>query len=124
MSDLADTREKPPPTEPFAAPYVLALAVIDGAHLDAIYRLQKPQTTIGRGLDADIRIPDDQISKEHVSIEVTGNVYTIIDLNSRNGTLVNDKPITPQQRTRLKHMDEISVGDTRLLFTANRYRDR
>lgn len=122
MSDIADTREKPVRSLPFGAPYVLTLAVIDGMDCKQIHRLNKARSVVGRDIDADFRIDDELISKEHFIVEVTGTVYTIIDLGSMNGTFLNDKQLKPNQRVRLKHSDEICLGETRLLFSANRFK--
>ena len=124
MADLADTQERPVRKKPFASPYVLTLSVIDGGDGTGVFRINKARVIIGRSQLVDFYIEDEQISNEHFAIEVTGTVYTLIDLDSRNGTELNDRPVAAEQRSRLKHADEITVGDLRLLFTVNRFRER
>jgi len=51
--------------------------------------------TIGRGEDNDIVLQDLQASRHHARIENDGKVYKIIDLNSRNGTFLEDAKLLP-----------------------------
>lgn len=122
MSDATLSRGSRP--EPFGSPHVLALAVVEGPDLTAIHRIVAPETTIGRGEGCDFSLGDPSVSKRHVIIQVQGSVYTLIDLDSLNGTFLNDRRLVKGGRERLKHLDEIRVGDTRLLFTVNRFRTR
>lgn len=107
----------------FGSPYVIALAVIAGPAPQTIFRLSRPETVVGRGVRADYVIEDSEVSSTHFSIEVTGTVCTIIDMGARNGTILNGKPMKPSSRDRLKPLDEIQIGKTRLLFTMCRFRD-
>ena len=51
--------------------------------------------TIGRGEDNDIVLQDPQASRHHARIENDGKKYKIIDLNSRNGTFLEDAKLLP-----------------------------
>ncbi|HEX7127629.1 MAG TPA: FHA domain-containing protein [Thermodesulfobacteriota bacterium] len=108
--------------EPFGAPFVVALAVVDGPDLTAIHRITQTETIVGRGTEADFSLTDPSVSKRHVAVRVEGGVYTLVDLESLNGTVLNDRRLGKGARERLKNLDEIRVGDTRLLFIAARYR--
>ena len=47
--------------------------------------------TIGRGSNADIRLPsDDQISRIHARLNRSGTTWTLVD-ESRNGTALNGR---------------------------------
>ena len=65
--------------------------------------------TVGRSSSNDCVIVDPQISRFHCQImqDELGQ-YSIIDLNSKNGTYVNGKKIT--ERTRLNPLDSVIVG--------------
>ena len=108
--------------QPFGTPHVLALAVVDGLDLHAIHRIAAAETTVGRGVEADFALSDPSVSKRHVVILVDGTVYTLIDLESLNGTFLNDRRVSAGGRERLKPLDEIRIGDSRILFTASRFR--
>lgn len=80
-----------------------------------LYPLLKKQTTIGRSLECDIVLYDKHISSEHARIEKVKNRFIITDLNSINGTYVNNVKI--QERTVLDSNDQISIGNMFLLFS-------
>jgi predicted component of type VI protein secretion system len=51
--------------------------------------------TIGRGDENTIVISDPQASRRHARIEYDGQGYRIVDLNSRNGTYLEDAKLLP-----------------------------
>lgn len=107
---------------PFGSPYVLALAVIHGPDRHAIHRIVDTETRVGRSEEVDFVLGDPLVSDEHFSVRVNGNLYSLVDLGSTNGTLLNQNLITEGIRVRLKNFDEIQAGNTRFLFIANRFR--
>lgn len=109
------------PQAAFGYPYVFAFSVIEGFDATAHHRLVAEETVIGRDEGADFRLDDPGVSGEHARIFVRGGVVEIMDLNSRNGVLLNGRKIVPKVRQRVKHLDELKIGRTRLLFTANRF---
>jgi tRNA A-37 threonylcarbamoyl transferase component Bud32 len=50
---------------------------------------------VGRADDNEIVLTDAQASRHHARIEYDGKVYKIIDLNSRNGTFLEDAKLLP-----------------------------
>ena len=81
---------------------------------DRIYPLdKKDEYTIGRTSDADIPLADRKVSRKHCKIVRKGMRYYVVDLNSRNGTLLGGKKV---KRHLLKDGDQIQVGMSRLLF--------
>ena len=78
--------------------------------------LTPPGFTIGRGSEADLRINDPGISRQHARINVTGdeNDLTIIieDLGSTNGIMVNGQRV---EEARLGDGSRIELGSTRML---------
>ena len=77
--------------------------------LSAILKTKK-SILIGRSPDADFRIRDYKVSKHHARIVNKNNKYYIIDLNSTNGTFVNNKKIKPKAYIPLKETDEIRIS--------------
>lgn len=70
--------------------------------------------TISVGREAgDILIKNPSVSARHMKIEKNGNIYTLSDLNSTNGTFVNDERVTNKE---LKSGDLITVGRHVLRF--------
>lgn len=69
--------------------------------------LRHGSNIIGRGQDAQFRIPDTGVSRQHADIQWDGSVALIVDLQSTNGTVVNDTPINEWQ---LADGDVIRIG--------------
>jgi predicted component of type VI protein secretion system len=67
---------------------------------------------IGRVVENDLALNDEQVSRKHAVIERAGEGYQISDLGSVNGTLVNGSPIG--MPTELKPGDVVQIGETRL----------
>lgn len=66
---------------------------LDGEEIQGRWSLAKPAMTIGRSEDNDIVIDDRWVSRHHARIRVDGQQYTVEDLGSKNGTLVNGQRI-------------------------------
>ena len=107
--------------DPFGSPYVLALAVIAGPDPHAIHRIVAIETTVGASEEADFVVKDPRVSSQHFKIRINGHLYSLLDLGSTNGTLVNGN-LSTKTPIRLKNFDEIQAGRTRFLFIANRFR--
>jgi hypothetical protein len=73
--------------------------------------------TIGRQPDNDVTIAHSSVSRHHARIAPVEGGYWIVDLGSRNGTLVNGVPVggTPRQ---LANGDRIGIGEVTLVFQA------
>jgi pSer/pThr/pTyr-binding forkhead associated (FHA) protein len=71
------------------------------------------RVTLGRLATTEVPITDGKASREHARIFEQAGEWHIVDLNSTNGTLVNDARIT---RRALRDGDEITIGETTYLF--------
>lgn len=78
-----------------------------------IFELADPCVLIGREACCDIELPDDSVSRRHASIECIAGGYFLEDLQSRNGTYVNDHRI---ERQRLQPGDRLRFGNQILKF--------
>lgn len=80
--------------------------------------LEIPQQrfVIGRGTDCDLSLNDSAISRNHAAIEFTDGAYWLNDLNSTNGTHVNDMLC---HRQRLKTGDLVRLGSHIMKFLAS-----
>jgi diguanylate cyclase (GGDEF)-like protein len=72
------------------------------------YALNSNPLVLGRGEDCEIRINDHSVSRRHARIEPQNESFYAVDLQSTNGTFVNDMPTT---RTKLKDGDYLRVGN-------------
>lgn len=71
------------------------------------------KVSMGRHPNNTLRLVDREVSKEHCVIERVGGTFLLRDLNSSNGTFVNGRKV---RELRLRDGDEISLGNTRLIF--------
>ncbi|HVV09153.1 DUF3662 and FHA domain-containing protein [Amycolatopsis sp.] len=77
------------------------------------YSLKQGGNVVGRGQDADFRLPDTGVSRRHLEITWDGQSATLADIGSTNGTTVNG---TPVQTWQLADGDVIRVGHSSLVF--------
>lgn len=77
---------------------------------------KKGGITIGRKSANDIQIDNLAVSGHHARIDKAGSDYILTDLQSTNGTFVNNKKIVSHN---LKHGDKIHIGKHTLLFIAS-----
>ena len=68
---------------------------------------------VGRDASNDLRIDHPQVSRHHVEFRVDGATTWLIDLGSRNGTLVNGRFV---KHCVLQHGDVIAIGDCDIRF--------
>lgn len=69
---------------------------------------------IGRLASAHLRLEDPKVSRIHAVIEISeSREASIIDMGSAEGTRVNGEKVS---RARVKHGDEIGLGDSRLVI--------
>jgi len=77
------------------------------------FLLEKTAITIGREPKNDIVIDNLAVSRFHTKITQQGNNYFVEDLQSGNGTFLNEQRI---EKEILKHNDAITVGKHTLVF--------
>jgi len=80
------------------------------------FALAKPRVTIGRSRESDIFLPDQWLSRHHAEIQQRGDGYYLLDLKSKNGTLLNGEPLG--QERRLRDGDIITLGEHLLTYSS------
>lgn len=97
-----------------ALPSSSALLIVHrGPGAGSRYLLDKDQTIAGRHPDADIFLDDVTVSRRHASFDRAGNIFTVSDLGSMNGTYIDSQRVDKQ---RLINGMEIMIGKFRLTF--------
>jgi hypothetical protein len=76
-------------------------------------QLTEGTTVVGRGQDAQFRLPDTGVSRRHLEITWDGHSARLADLGSTNGTTVNGNPV---QTWQLVDGDVVRIGQSRLVF--------
>lgn len=93
-----------------AAAATVTLQLDDGS--GRTYQLREGANVIGRGQDAQFRLPDTGVSRRHLEIRWDGQVALLSDLNSTNGTTVNNAPV---QEWQLADGDVIRLGHSEII---------
>jgi len=109
----------PPPPPPQAATVPVAGEVVPNAWLrveDRAVPIGATGVVIGRSSDCDIVIPVQEVSRRHAQIVADAGGWTLIDLNSTNGVLLNGRTLAAPAR--LRSGDAIEIGTVELTFEA------
>jgi two-component system, cell cycle response regulator len=102
----------PAPSREARTPYLM---VIGGARIGELHKLTNERTVVGRGPEAQIRLADTGISREHAELVVAGGRVSVRDLGSTNGTFLNGIRADARE---LHDGDKVSFGEaTLLVFT-------
>lgn len=85
-------------------------------NLTEVVELSGP-ITLGRGKENDIILLENVVSRKHSRVSFDGPDVIIEDLNSSNGTYVNDNRVFLRA---LQDKDKISVGNTKIWFSTEK----
>lgn len=91
---------------------ILIQRKIDGTVAEQFDLADKP-LIFGRGDQADCRIKDERVSRQHFAIVPKDGGYIVQDLKSTNGTFVNNERVGEAP---LKPNDKVRIGQTVLVF--------
>jgi pSer/pThr/pTyr-binding forkhead associated (FHA) protein len=90
-------------------PVALMLEIVEGPGAGTQFDVSRP-LVIGRDDTADLVIEDSQASRRHARIEPTAHGAIVEDLQSTNGTFINDNEL--HGRSELGPDDELLIGVT------------
>src|SRR6266852_1004800 len=89
------------------------LTAIAGRLKGAVFSIEDFPVVIGRETAATLCLADASVSRRHSQIEKDNDQFVIRDLDSLNGTFINDVPV---KRRTLQHGDRVRIGDSQFLF--------
>ncbi|HOJ32409.1 MAG TPA: GGDEF domain-containing protein [Candidatus Hydrogenedentes bacterium] len=94
-----------------------SLIVVTGGEIGREYEVVGDEVVIGRCDTADIRINSRLVSRRHAAIrritEKNMERYVVVDLESMNGTLLNNNPVKSAE---LQEGDKIQIGEVVFKF--------
>jgi Protein of unknown function (DUF3662)/FHA domain len=96
--------------EPPARGAPRALLLLDGRRL----LVASAGAILGRGRDCDVVLDDAGVSRRHAHIRPTAEGWTIADLRSTNGVILNGEPLRGVHP--LRAGDRIELGSTEVVF--------
>ncbi|MCO6454445.1 MAG: FHA domain-containing protein [Pirellulaceae bacterium] len=91
-----------------------SLFVIQGQDQGKRFELTEGPQALGRDTSNPIQLHDNEVSRRHAEIRQDGGQFTLVDLDSSNGTFVNSRRI---QRVTLNMGDRVQLGRTLMIFT-------
>ena len=105
--------------------YIHALSLFSPSESRSIHifpnSYQRNIVTIGGDKNnAMVFVDDKGISGKHLEIEKGEGIFRVKDLNSKNGSLLNQKPMNPHQPYPLKDRDQISIGSQNFVVQIER----
>jgi len=115
------TKEVVVPANVRSIPSKVALQVVEGPRTGEILVIERDHAVLGRGSEADLRIPDASLSRMHARFDRAGDTLSVTDLGSRNGTQVQGRMI--EERTQLEVGDLVTVGRVVLRFSVQDARE-
>jgi transcriptional regulator with GAF, ATPase, and Fis domain len=90
-----------------------AALVLDQAQGPTRFPLRGQPVVVGRDAGSDVRLADRSLSGRHCRLEPVVGGWKIVDLESRNGTFVNEALV---KQRRLAHGDRLRLGRVNLSF--------
>lgn len=90
------------------------IRVISGPSSGLASELTRKETVVGRGEEADLRLADDEASRQHCKFVVHGQQVRVVDLASTNGTWHNGRRV---EKAELVSGDVVKVGGSEMAFS-------
>src|SRR5216683_1998772 len=105
----------PPPSAAPMTPHEARLSLLEPIDpVPAEYSLLKEEVSLGRGEDNDVVIPHASVSRAHARLMRRNGVFELTDLNSTNGSYVNEQPV--QGSVRVGSGNQVRFGDVRFVL--------
>lgn len=77
---------------------------------ELVFFMKSNPYKVGRAEDCDLKLESKTVSRQHCELKLKSMGLTVLDLQSRNGTLVNGEAVVPGKRTLIKVGDELKIG--------------
>ena len=101
----------------YVHPVCLVAFKTDGSR--RVLALKPGKYTIGRHESAALRLPFPSVSRKHCELACEGEILTVRDLGSANGTFRNAEEIPEATDVQLQAGDTLSVGPCRFVVQIN-----
>jgi len=89
---------------------------VSGDLAGTLVDLKNPVTVIGRLPECDIVLATNGVSRRHAEIRKVGPTFVLVDLNSRNKTIVNDTALEGGVEYVLKENDQINISGVEFVY--------
>ena len=109
-----ESAKKQPVSTPLPPPLAV-LEVTRGKLAGQRWRIDRAVSTLGRGVENDVRVADDSVSTSHATLLMKGDDWFLVDLRSSNGTHVDGHRISGERA--VVRGSTIRLGAVELTFT-------
>jgi len=92
------------------------LVVITAGFNDRVFEVTTEKATLGRLDDNKFCLPEPSVSSHHAELFAKGDDIVIKDLNSTNGTFVNEHQLAGDKETTLRPGQVLRVGQIELRY--------
>ena len=92
---------------------LVIIYTVNSRELGKRFSLADGAVKLGRGGENTIILDNDSVSRRHARVEIRNGMHFLVDMNSTNGTYVNDEIVHDHP---LRRGDQIKIGDTILKF--------
>jgi hypothetical protein len=119
---IQETEVRPPPSSPRRTEIMDRPPTIEGVawlvgvasgHKGSTHRIASERATVGMDSSCDVVIDHDHVSDRHASIRFRDGEFVITDLDSTNGTFVNDEEA---HQHALSDGDRVRFGSSEWVF--------
>src|SRR5215510_12108533 len=93
---------------------MVTLRILAGPNIGKVLTSESDILVIGRSRSCEVVLDDSAVSRRHCSIERQGNSFILTDLQSVNGTFINDLKTRVTAYHTLKNGDDILLGGSRI----------
>lgn len=90
----------------------MKLVIEQGERAGQDIPLSRPAILIGRGQDNDVALAEQGISRQHARLDQDARGWTVTDLDTTNGTFVNEQRIPPREPVPLGPGDRLRIGSS------------
>ena len=90
----------------------VSLAVLTGDESGKVFPCSRSRAVIGR-VGSDVPLDDDEVSRRHALLEIHEDRYILKDLDSTNGTFVDERRISEIE---ISDRGEFRVGSTQIML--------
>jgi len=103
-----------------------SITIVSGPNTGDYYPLGKRTMVVGRDEGCPVQVTDDRVSRRNVQIRFDESKnppqYILLDMKSANGTFINGRQLTGE--IELVDNDEIMVGESKIVFSVQDFKDR
>lgn len=114
-----ESARKQPVSAPLPPPLAM-LEVTRGKLAGERWRIDRAVSTLGRGVENDVRVADHSVSTSHATLLLKGDEWFLVDLRSSNGTYVDGHRISGERA--LVRGSSLRLGAVEMTFTPTVHR--